>query len=80
MIGLVDAGPVYTVSPGHRDRQDRPGDAFPRVWVEGEVSNFKQAASGHLYFTLKDERSVSSRPSSGGATRPARSPSTSRTG
>jgi len=28
---------------------------FPRVWVEGEISNFKQHTSGHLYFTLKDE-------------------------
>lgn len=27
------------------------------IWVKGEVSNFKQAASGHLYFTLKDESS-----------------------
>ena len=25
------------------------------VWVEGEVSNFSQPRSGHLYFTLKDE-------------------------
>ncbi len=24
------------------------------VWVEGEVSNFNRAASGHCYFTLKD--------------------------
>lgn len=24
------------------------------VWVEGEVSNFRQALSGHCYFTLKD--------------------------
>lgn len=24
-------------------------------WVEGEVSNYSQAASGHVYFTLKDE-------------------------
>jgi exodeoxyribonuclease VII large subunit len=28
--------------------------AFPSVWVEGEVSNFQAAASGHWYFTLKD--------------------------
>jgi len=27
---------------------------FPAVSVKGEVSNFKQQASGHLYFTLKD--------------------------
>ncbi|RKO66769.1 exodeoxyribonuclease VII large subunit [Desulfofundulus salinus] len=25
------------------------------LWVKGEISNCKQAASGHLYFTLKDE-------------------------
>lgn len=24
------------------------------VWVEGEISNFKPAPSGHVYFTLKD--------------------------
>lgn len=28
---------------------------FPNVWVEGEISNFKQHSSGHLYFSLKDE-------------------------
>ncbi len=28
---------------------------FPTVWVEGEISNFKAAASGHWYFTVKDE-------------------------
>src|SRR5260370_17647112 len=25
------------------------------IWVEGEVSNFRPAESGHLYFTLKDD-------------------------
>jgi len=25
------------------------------VWISGEVSNFKQAPSGHLYFSLKDD-------------------------
>ena len=28
---------------------------FTAVWVEGEISNFKAAASGHWYFTVKDE-------------------------
>lgn len=27
---------------------------FGEVWIEGEVSNFVRAASGHLYFSLKD--------------------------
>lgn len=29
-------------------------DAYSDVWVEGELSNFSRAASGHCYFTLKD--------------------------
>lgn len=31
-------------------------DSLPRLWVEGEISNFSRPASGHWYFTLKDER------------------------
>ncbi|MGB2797906.1 MAG: exodeoxyribonuclease VII large subunit, partial [Phycisphaerae bacterium] len=31
-------------------------DGFPQVWVVGEVSNFKRHTSGHVFFTLKDER------------------------
>ena len=27
------------------------------VWVKGEISNFKHHSSGHMYFTLKDEKS-----------------------
>jgi exodeoxyribonuclease VII large subunit len=29
--------------------------SFATVWVEGEISNFRQHTSGHWYFTLKDE-------------------------
>ena len=28
---------------------------YDDIWVEGELSNFTRAASGHCYFTLKDE-------------------------
>jgi exodeoxyribonuclease VII large subunit len=31
-------------------------DAFPLVWVEGELGNLSRPSSGHLYFTLKDDR------------------------
>jgi exodeoxyribonuclease VII large subunit len=27
---------------------------FAEIWVQGEVSNFRPAGSGHFYFTLKD--------------------------
>lgn len=31
---------------------------FPDIWLKGEVSNCRRAASGHLYFTLKDDTAV----------------------
>lgn len=30
---------------------------FDEVWVDGEISGLRSPASGHLYFTLKDEQS-----------------------
>jgi len=30
--------------------------SFAQVWVEGELSNLSRPGSGHMYFTLKDER------------------------
>lgn len=29
---------------------------FPLLWIRGEISNFTRAASGHWYFSLKDQR------------------------
>ncbi len=29
---------------------------FSNVWVQGEISNFKHHTSGHMYFTVKDEK------------------------
>ncbi len=31
--------------------------SFPKVWIQGEISNFKRQSSGHLYFSLKDAES-----------------------
>jgi exodeoxyribonuclease VII large subunit len=31
---------------------------FPDVWVVGETSNFNRHTSGHVFFTLKDERAA----------------------
>ncbi|MEM7394453.1 MAG: exodeoxyribonuclease VII large subunit, partial [Verrucomicrobiota bacterium] len=32
-------------------------DDIGSVWLEGEISNLSRPASGHLYFSLKDEKS-----------------------
>jgi exodeoxyribonuclease VII large subunit len=45
---------VYSVSQLARETKNLLADVFPRVWVEGEISNLAQPASGHIYFTLKD--------------------------
>jgi exodeoxyribonuclease VII large subunit len=46
---------ILTVSELTRQIKFTLESGFPRVWVQGEISNFKQHTSGHLYFTLKDE-------------------------
>ena len=30
-------------------------DGIARIWVEGEMSNLARPASGHVYFSLKDD-------------------------
>src|SRR5689334_2471342 len=49
------AGPlVFSVTEVTRAIRGVLDAAFDEVWVEGEVSNFRQQGSGHQYFTLKD--------------------------
>jgi len=45
---------VITVSQLNQRARLLLEDVFPRIWVEGEISNLARPASGHLYFTLKD--------------------------
>jgi exodeoxyribonuclease VII large subunit len=46
---------IYPVSRLVREARVALEGSFPLVWVEGEVSNLAMPASGHIYFTLKDE-------------------------
>ena len=32
-------------------------DNLKNVFIKGEISNFKKHTSGHLYFSIKDEKS-----------------------
>jgi len=49
---------VFTVSEITQEIKLILESTFGQVWVEGEVSNFRPAASGHFYFSLKDENSL----------------------
>ncbi|TEU07779.1 MAG: exodeoxyribonuclease VII large subunit [Candidatus Aminicenantes bacterium] len=57
MESFVKPDKVYTVSEVTRLVKTELENAFPMLWVEGEISNFHRHHSGHLYFTLKDEMS-----------------------
>ncbi|MFH1739760.1 MAG: exodeoxyribonuclease VII large subunit, partial [bacterium] len=46
---------IYRVSELSRLIREKLEAEFADLWVEGEISNFREAPSGHLYFTLKDE-------------------------
>lgn len=46
---------VYTVSRLNQEVRMLLEQAFPLLWVEGEISNLARPRSGHLYFSLKDE-------------------------
>ncbi len=47
--------PVLTVTELNRMARRALESQLPLLWVEGEVSNFTRAASGHWYFSLKDD-------------------------
>ncbi|MBI5397730.1 MAG: exodeoxyribonuclease VII large subunit, partial [Verrucomicrobia bacterium] len=53
--GIEPARPkVYTVSELTGEIRGVLEAEIGEVWVEGEISNFRAQASGHMYFTLKD--------------------------
>ncbi len=49
------ANEVLSVATLNRRAREILQQNFPLLWVAGEVSNLTRAASGHVYFSLKDE-------------------------
>ena len=47
---------VYSVSELNSTIRRLLESEFPLLWVEGEISNLAKPASGHMYFTLKDNQ------------------------
>ncbi len=52
----MDPNAPVTVSELNRMARQALEQRLPLLWIIGEVSNLVRAASGHLYFTLKDDR------------------------
>lgn len=49
-----DSRRVLTPSALNRLVRELIEGVLPLIWIEGEISNFVRAASGHWYFSLKD--------------------------
>ncbi|HEY7160110.1 MAG TPA: exodeoxyribonuclease VII large subunit, partial [Acidobacteriota bacterium] len=48
---------IYSVTELNAEFRFLMESTYPSVWVEGEISNFTLATSGHFYFSLKDNTS-----------------------
>ena len=46
--------PIYTPSQLNQEVKQHIEAGFGSVWIQGEISNLAQPASGHQYFSLKD--------------------------
>lgn len=53
--GLLPERDVWTISRLNREVRLLIETGLPALWIEGEVSNLARPASGHMYFSLKDE-------------------------
>lgn len=55
LLSQSPAARALSVSELNRRARQLLEEGIARVWVEGEVSNLARPASGHVYFSLKDE-------------------------
>ena len=49
---------IYSVSEITQAIKGLLEEKIGEVWLEGEISNFKAASSGHFYFSLKDQNAL----------------------
>jgi len=52
---MAESRDIYTVSRLNREARGLLEAGLPSLWITGELSNLSRPASGHWYFTLKDE-------------------------
>ena len=57
LLSKSSAQSAISVSELNRQVKALLEQGFAKLWVEGEISNLARPASGHLYFSLKDDSS-----------------------
>ena len=53
---MIDTNIALTVSDLTSEIKNILESNFPELFVQGEISNFMHHNSGHMYFTLKDDK------------------------
>lgn len=56
LLQAPDPAEIWTVSRLNREARFALEQGFPPLWIEGEISNLARPASGHMYFSLKDDK------------------------
>ncbi len=54
---MAERPQIFSVTELTRSIRELIEGVIGEVWVEGEICNYRKQASGHQYFTLKDDRS-----------------------
>jgi exodeoxyribonuclease VII large subunit len=52
---VPDQSQIYSVSALNQSARALLESGLGIIWIEGEISNLAQPASGHIYFSLKDQ-------------------------
>ncbi len=55
-ISMNSRNTIYKVSDLTAEMRQLLERSYPEIWIEGELSSLSSPASGHLYFSLKDEQ------------------------
>lgn len=53
---IPSANEIYTVSQLNKETHIFLEETFGTIWIMGEISNLTRPSSGHLYFSLKDNK------------------------
>ena len=56
LLHTEQADKLYTPSELNHEARLHLEAGFGRIWIEGEISNLSRPSSGHIYFSLKDDK------------------------
>ena len=56
LLQIIPTDNIYSPSELNHEARLHLEAGFGRIWIEGELSNLSRPTSGHMYFSLKDDK------------------------